>query len=283
VIALINNVPSAPITTGATGCPSTSVTLTATGGTAGQYRWYSTATGGTSIAGQTNSTYTTPVLSATTTYYVSLHDGTCESARSPVTATVNTCGTNLPPVIETASLTTQINGVVTLSLLTLISDPDNNIDLTKLSIVSQPISGAIASLDANQNLIINYSTIGFSGTDELTIEVCDLAGSCAQQKITILVEGDITVYNGFSPNGDSQNPIFEISSIDIIEATKTNRVSVFNRWGSKVFEVENYNNTTRVFKGLSDNGNELPSGTYFYKIEFSSGNPTKTGYLTLKR
>ena len=38
-----------------------------------------------------------------------------------------------------------------------------------------------------------------------------------------------------------------------------------------------------LFKGLSDNGNELPSGTYFYKIEFSGGSPTKTGYLTLKR
>lgn len=283
VIATIHTPPIAPVTTGATGCASSSLILSASGGSAGQYRWYSSATGGISITGETNNTYTTPALNATTTYYVSLHDGTCESGRSSATAIINNCAANLPPVIETTSLSTQINGVVTFSLLTLISDPDNNIDLTKLSIVSQPTSGAIASLDANQNLSIDYSTVGFSGTDELTVEVCDLAGSCVQQKITILVEGDITVYNGFSPNGDTQNPIFEISNIDLIEATKNNRVSIYNRWGSKVFEVENYNNTTRVFKGLSDSGNELPSGTYFYKIEFSSGNPTKTGYLTLKR
>ena len=53
--------------------------------------------------------------------------------------------------------------------------------------------------------------------------------------------------------------------------------------GSKVFEVENYNNDDQVFKGLNDNGNERPSGTYYYKIEFASGLKSETGYLALKR
>ena len=117
----------------------------------------------------------------------------------------------------------------------------------------------------------------FAGLDELTIEVCDLAGSCVQQKITVDVAGDIVVYNGISPNGDDQNPIFKIKYIDLIDATKNNRVSIYNRWGSKVFEVENYNNATNVFVGLNENGNQLPSGTYFYKIEFYGGKASKTG------
>ncbi|MBK7653654.1 MAG: gliding motility-associated C-terminal domain-containing protein [Flammeovirgaceae bacterium] len=62
-------------------------------------------------------------------------------------------------------------------------------------------------------------------------------------------------------------------------------MSIFNRWGSLVFEVDNYNNSTNRFEGKNNNGNELPSGIYFYKIGFTSGSgrETMTGYLTLKK
>jgi hypothetical protein len=46
-------------------------------------------TGGTAITGQTNSSYTTPVIAATTTYYVSINNGTCESSRTPVVAAID--------------------------------------------------------------------------------------------------------------------------------------------------------------------------------------------------
>ena len=283
VVAQINTTPLAPTTTGATGCSPTSVTLTATGATGGQYRWYNQATGGTAIAGETNTTYTTPSLTTATTYHVSINDGTCESIRTAVVANVTSCATNQPPIIQSTSVTAQTNEVVKLNLLSLLSDPDNNIDLTKLKIITQPKSGAIASIDANQNLIIDYTNIAFTGIEELTIEVCDLAGSCTQQQISIEVIGDIIVYNGISPNGDNLNDFWVIKYFDLFEETKNNHVSIYNRWGSKVFEVDNYNNTTRVFTGLNLNGIELPTGTYFYKIEFTSGRKQQTGYLSLKR
>lgn len=50
-----------------------------------------------------------------------------------------------------------------------------------------------------------------------------------------------------------------------------------------IWETENYDNKDRTFKGLNKNGNEVSSGTYFYKIEFSSGSKAETGYLSLKR
>jgi gliding motility-associated-like protein len=282
VVATINTPPLAPTVTGATGCSPASVTLTASGGTSGQYRWYTVATGGTVIVGETNSTYTTASLTSSTTYYVSINDGTCESIRAAVVATITPCTANQPPVIQTTSLATQIDGEVTLSLLSLISDPDNNIDLTKLTIVSQPKSGAVASIDANQNLVIDYKNIAFAGLDELTIEVCDLAGSCVQQKISIDVAGDIIVYNGISPNGDDQNPFFKIQYIDLLEATKNNRVSIYNRWGDEVFSISDYDNKTRVFAGHTNAGNKLPAGTYFYKIVLPNAGKTMTGFLSLK-
>src|SRR5690606_31095051 len=90
VTATINTIPTAPTTTSAARCGSGTVTLSAAGGAAGQYRWYTVPTGGTAIAGQTNSTYTTPSISTTTTYHVAINRGTCESTRTAVTATINT-------------------------------------------------------------------------------------------------------------------------------------------------------------------------------------------------
>ncbi|WP_460970172.1 immunoglobulin domain-containing protein, partial [Pontibacter aydingkolensis] len=91
VTATINPIPAAPTATGASRCGTGTVTLTAAGAPAGgSYRWYTVATGGTPISGATGSSYTTPSLTQTTTYYVStVSDLACESSRTAVTATVN--------------------------------------------------------------------------------------------------------------------------------------------------------------------------------------------------
>lgn len=282
VTATINPLPSAPTTTGATVCNPSTATLNATGGTSGQYRWYTVPTGGTAISSQTNSTYTTPTVMATTIYYVAINNGTCESLRTAVTATVSgPC--NQPPVITTTSVQTVVEGSVTIKITDLLSDPDNNLDLSTLKIVLQPKSGASASIDGSFNLVINYTGVSFAGMDELTLEVCDLSGACVQQKISIEVIGDIIVYNAISPNGDNKNPNFILRYIEVLAETQKNKVSIFNRWGDVVWEGVDYNNTSVVFAGLNNNGGDLPSGTYFYKIEFGSGRKTETGYLSLKK
>jgi gliding motility-associated-like protein len=282
VTATINPLPSAPTTTGATVCNPSTATLNASGGTSGQYRWYTVSTGGTAISGQTNSSFTTPTITATTIYYVAINNGTCESLRTAVTATVSgPC--NQPPVITTTSVQTVVEGSVTIKITDLLSDPDNNLDLSTLKIVVQPKSGASASIDGSFNLIINYTGVSFAGLDELTLEVCDLSGACVQQKFSIEVIGDIIVYNAISPNGDNKNPNFILRYIEVLAETKNNKVSIFNRWGDMVWEGVDYNNTSMVFSGLNNNGGELPSGTYFYKIEFGSGRKTETGYLSLRK
>ena len=70
-------------------CGTSSVTLGATGsaGTT-EYRWYSSSTGG-SYTSTTSSTWPTPPIPVTTTYYVTAYNGTCESLfRTAVVATV---------------------------------------------------------------------------------------------------------------------------------------------------------------------------------------------------
>ncbi|MDZ7649138.1 MAG: hypothetical protein U5K54_19320 [Cytophagales bacterium] len=85
--------------------------MNAAGGTAGQYRWYTVATGSTAIAGQTNGSHTTPSLTISTTYYVALNNGTCEGNRTIVTATINPV-----PVAPTTTGNSRCgNGTVTLN------------------------------------------------------------------------------------------------------------------------------------------------------------------------
>ncbi|HND41078.1 MAG TPA: gliding motility-associated C-terminal domain-containing protein, partial [Cyclobacteriaceae bacterium] len=173
-----------------------------------------------------------------------------------------------------------VNGIVTVELLSLLSDPDDNLDISTLSLTSNTSEqGAAASINASSELVLDYGSVIFIGVDRVSIEVCDLLSACAQQVLSIEVEGDVIIYNAISPNGDNKNDMMRIANIELFS---NNHVTVFNRWGDMVFETDNYNNDDRAFKGLNKNGKELPSGIYYYKIELS-GSKTKTGYLSLKR
>lgn len=65
-------------TTPASRCGTGDVTLAATADVGANIKWYASATGGTSLA--TGSSYTTPTLSTTTTYYVSAASGSSTGA-----------------------------------------------------------------------------------------------------------------------------------------------------------------------------------------------------------
>ncbi len=227
---------------------------------------------------------TTQQITVTTdgTYSLTVSDASgCSSAASDdITVTVTTI-CNQPPVITATPFSVTIGGKLTINLLDLISDPDDNIIPSSLTILQQPVSGAVATI-SNGILELDYTGVAFTGTDFLTFEICDAFGACATQILEIEVIGEIEIYNAVSANGDGKNEAFIIESIDLIESKKDNTVSIYNRWGTKVFEVKNYNKAN-TFKGLNNNGNELPSGTYFYKIEFDNGDESITGYLVLKR
>ena len=190
---------------------------------------------------------------------------------------------NHPPVIQPTPISTQIEGIITLSLVELISDSDNNLDLSTLMIISPPSSGATATIDVDFNLIINYAGLAFSGTENITLQVCDIYSACVQQAFSIEVVGAIEVFNGVSPNNDGKNETFLIRHIEKLNGTRQNHVTIYNRWGDMVWEGFDYDNASVVFVGKSKDNNDLPSGIYFFKIEFSSGLKVQTGYLSLRR
>ena len=88
-----------------------------------------------------------------------------------------------------------------------------------------------------------------------------------------------------TPNGDGVNDALEIEEIAL---SPNNAIKIFDRYGLKVFEMENYSNTE--FTGLATTSNfviskdkGLPSGVYFYIISLDDLDLNFQGFLYLSR
>lgn len=95
-------------------------------------------------------------------------------------------------------------------------------------------------------------------------------------------EGDgLKVHPALSINGDGVN---EFLTIDGIKDFPLNKVTIINRNGLKVFDIEGYDNDSHVFSGKSKSGSVLPQGTYFCLVEYNADSKVKrkTGYFILK-
>ncbi len=84
VTANPTSLPSSPSVSPSAHCGNQIPTCSATGASSGDYRWYNDSLGGTAIAGETNGALGNLFVSATDTLYVTISNGTCESARIPV-------------------------------------------------------------------------------------------------------------------------------------------------------------------------------------------------------
>lgn len=145
-------------------------------------------------------------------------------------------------------------------------------------IVQQPKHGS-ATYNPATGLLTYTPNPGFCGSDSLVYTISNENGraSSAKVSLSVLCEG-LTIYSGFSPNGDNLNDFWRI---DGIEAFPANEVRIFNRWGDLVFEQKGYRNQ-QAWDG-SCRGNPLPDGTYFYVIQLRPGVAPLSGYVQLMR
>jgi gliding motility-associated-like protein len=75
-------------------------------------------------------------------------------------------------------------------------------------------------------------------------------------------------YNIITPNGDGLNDVFIIENI---EHYPDSRLTIFNRWGKKIYETTGYLNN---WGGLV-NGEILLNSTYFYTLELNESRAAK--------
>ena len=119
--------------------------------------------------------------------------------------------------------------------------------------------------------------------DEIDRTVTTIADLSSYGIFTLArIEKPFNIYNGISNNSDGVNDAFIIDGLPA-----GNNVKIFNRWGVKVFETDEYGTDDNVFRGYSNgratikSSEKLPTGTYFYIINYQLNGSFKThsGYL----
>ena len=106
-----------------------------------------------------------------------------------------------------------------------------------------------------------------AGTVNVTLTITDGFGCTAQvtQPVTIhpsVTLGQVQLANVITPNGDSVNDVFGLPSE--FDDCLTYRLTIYNRWGNKVYEMTEI---TEKFKGISNLGSPLNDGVYFYVLD----------------
>ncbi len=100
--------------------------------------------------------------------------------------------------------------------------------------------------------------------------------------IVELPDRDLFIPEVFTPDGDGRNDFFVIKGIE----GRTVKLTVFNRWGNKVYSSDAYDNTwsgTPNTGGLTIGSGKLPQGTYYYIVEFEDGEDDPVnGYVVLQ-
>jgi len=76
----------------------------------------------------------------------------------------------------------------------------------------------------------------------------------------MVIEDSLVFPNIITPNGDGINDYFDIKNL---ENVKNNKLMIFNRWGKKVYEKDQYNPDVDRW-----DGNDLADGTYFFILTY---------------
>ncbi|MDX1317557.1 MAG: gliding motility-associated C-terminal domain-containing protein, partial [Xanthomarina gelatinilytica] len=124
-----------------------------------------------------------------------------------------------------------------------------------------------ATIDAVTGEVTNV-TSGTTYTIEYTT-----SGPCPVSSIETVTTDPCVIQQVITPNKDGKNDTFDLSGYQV------SSLEIFNRNGIKVYSKSNYSNE---FEGISDNGDELPTGTYFYVMKYE-GNEVKSAWLYINR
>lgn len=154
-----------------------------------------------------------------------------------------------------------------------------NGDLDLNSVIATSQQGSVTV--QNGVVTIDYSgNAKFTGTDVVTLTVCDTSGECSTADIPVKIDSQIFVYTGMSPNGDTINDWFQVDFLP-----EGSQVAIYNRWGEIIYEEKNYSvdDPKRRFEGVNKNGTEVIAGSYFYKIKVKGSSDFKSGNLLISR
>jgi gliding motility-associated-like protein len=119
-----------------------------------------------------------------------------------------------------------------------------------------------------------------TATTTYNLQITNAQGCIGSDAVLItVIPYCVKVMEAFTPNGDGINELWLVTNGNCVTGIKA---SVFNRYGAKVFESNNYQNN---WNGTYE-GKNLPDGTYYYILDFTLINGKRVvmkGNLTILR
>lgn len=241
---IVNGLPDATITVGGSGilCQGDSIMLSAASFPQTGYSWSN---------GETTST----IFADTTFNYVLqvLDSATGCMAWDSVDITV------LPRPIANAGVDTNVSAG---SSITLMGSGGSTFDWIPTVGLSDPTT-------ANPMVTPAY-------TVTYTLTVTDANGCSDTDAVTVTLVKDLNliISNMITANGDGFNDVWNVQNIEFYP---NNHVTIYNRNGMEVYEMNGYNNS---WNGTYNDA-QLPDGTYYYVLEFPDENVTLNGAITI--
>ena len=241
--AIVNTQPITPTApTGATTqafCAINTPTVASLSATGTGIIWYATATSTTALSS------TDLLISGN--YYATQTIGICESDTRLIVAVAVT---EIPNVI----LFEECDGT------------DYTITATTLNAEIGLTYEWFNAMNMSQNIGSSVSlVISVEGTYIVRIT----KNGCSEDFSVIVDNSYCGIPNGISPNDDDLNDNFDLSNF------KVKNLQIFNRYGMEMYRKANYVNE---WAGQTNDGQELPDGTYYYIIEFQNKS-VKVGWV----
>jgi hypothetical protein len=237
---IITTPPPAPTAAGTTICSGTTATLTATA-PGGLYQWYTASTGGTLLGSEES--FTTPVLTSNTTYYVQTTINGCTSPRTAVSVVINpiaTANANVDQTIcanSTVTLAGAIGGsattgtwsggtgtfapnATTLNATYTPSVADISAGTVTLTLTSNDPAGPCPAATDQMVITINAVAIANANVDRI---IC--AGSTVTLTGSIGGSATTGTWSGgsgtFAPNATTLNATYTPSAAEVTAGTVT--------------------------------------------------------------
>jgi gliding motility-associated-like protein len=174
---------------------------------------------------------------------------------------------------------------------------ENSFEVTIVPLPKVSVSGACTGQNYNLEAVFtddiyNVDNVTFSWTDssgtvigtDATVRVTTIG----DYQLEVFVDGvdcstivsykvDNTlceIQRGISPGDSNDNNDFDLNGLGV------KKITIFNRYGKEVYQFNGA--YTNQWHGQTNSGDELPTGTYFYMFERTSGE-SKTGWIYINR
>lgn len=141
--------------------------------------------------------------------------------------------------------------------------PGNNCtSLDSLSAGNYSLMVIVTYTNASKNTITD--TLKNYTKNKPTLTITDVNGPCK-----------VKVFTGITLNGDGRN---DFLFVDNISEFPNNRITVYNRWGTQLYDKQKYDNVNDVWP-TADDASKLVSSTYFYVLDLGDGSKPLKGWI----